>query len=58
MSEKLVTFRVDESIKKQFDFVCKELDTTPSQVFRQVMKQWIEQYGVKAAQGDMLKGKK
>lgn len=58
MGQKLITFRVDEDVKKQFDAVCAELDTTPSQVFRQAMKQYIERYGMAAAQRDMLRAQK
>lgn len=58
MAEKLITFRVDENLKKQFETVCEELDTTASQVFRQAMKQYVERYGVAAAQRDMLRKQK
>lgn len=55
MAQKSIIFRVDESLKLQFEAVCKAMDITPSQVFRQVMKQQIEAYGLEAAQGDLLK---
>lgn len=58
MVQKLITFKADENLKKQFDAVCQELDTTPSQLFRQTMKQYINKYGIQAAQADMLKQQK
>lgn len=56
--EAKIIFRCDESLKLQFEAVCKANDITPSQVFRQVMKQQVERYGIEAAQGDMLKQQK
>jgi len=54
-----IIFRCEESLKVQFEAVCKAKDLTPSQAFRQMMKVQVERYGIEAAQGDMLKkGKK
>lgn len=41
MSDKLISFRVDEDIKKMFDLVAKEKDLTVSQMLRHFMTEEI-----------------
>lgn len=45
-----IIFRIDESIKKQFDRICEEMDITPSQILRRHVKDIVEDYNRKNAQ--------
>ena len=57
MAESLITFRVDEDLKKAFEKVAKEQDITSSQLFRMFMRETVENYMKQNKQGDLLKGK-
>jgi antitoxin component of RelBE/YafQ-DinJ toxin-antitoxin module len=42
MSEKIVSFRVDEKIKNDFEKLAKNMDMTTSQLLRKFMKEMTE----------------
>lgn len=44
MADEQINFRVDNDIKKAFEFVCKRNDTTTSQVLRAFMREHIKRY--------------
>ncbi len=41
------TVLLDPAKKKAFEQLCAEQDRTPSQVVRQMIRQYLEQHGVK-----------
>lgn len=41
------TVLLDPAKKKAFEQLCAEQDRTPSQVVRQMIRDYLEQYGVK-----------
>ena len=41
-----VTVLVDPAKKKAFEELCSAQDLTPSQVIRQLMREYLERYGV------------
>lgn len=49
--EKVMTLRVDEALKKNFQHVCKQMDTTASQELRKFMREFVK----KNNQGDLFK---
>lgn len=57
MKESLISFRVDEDLKKAFEKIAKEQDITSSQLLRMFMRDTIENYMKQNRQGDLLKGK-
>lgn len=42
MSEKIVTFRVDQKLKYEFDKYAKSMDLTASQLLRQFVRETVE----------------
>lgn len=56
MSEKVVTFRIDENMKKAFEAIAKENDLTTSQMLRHYMRNTVEQNMKKNAQKSLLTG--
>lgn len=42
MSEKTVTFRVEQQLKYEFDKYAKSVDLTPSQLLRQFVRETVE----------------
>lgn len=58
MAEKIITFRVDEDLKKVFDAACEMQDTTASQVFRKIMREMAAEYQKSGRQKELLSGKK
>ncbi len=42
MTEKSITFRVDQKIKFEYEKIAKERDLTPSQLLRAHMREFIE----------------
>lgn len=47
MEEKIITFRIDEKTKKEFEKIAKEQDLTTSQMLRHFMRDVVESYSEK-----------
>lgn len=58
MSEKIMTFRVDEDLKKAFEKIAERADLTSSQMLRHFMRDVVDDYMKKNAQGSLLEQKK
>lgn len=58
MAEKIMTFRVDEDLKKVFEAACEAKDTTASQVFRNIMREMAAEYQKSGRQKELLSGRK
>lgn len=41
-----LTILIDPAKKEAFDMLCAEQDLTPSQVVRQLIREYLEQHGV------------
>ena len=54
MTEKIITFRVDEHIKKAFEKIAKEQDLTTSQMLRHFMRDIVESSMKNNAQQSLL----
>nr|WP_057927000.1 ribbon-helix-helix protein, CopG family [Burkholderia ambifaria] len=54
-----LTILIDPAKKEAFDMLCAEQDLTPSQVVRQLIREYLEQHGVsyktKSALGKQIK---
>ncbi|AOI99727.1 ribbon-helix-helix protein, CopG family [Burkholderia sp. LA-2-3-30-S1-D2] len=54
-----LTILIDPAKKEAFDMLCAEQDLTPSQVVRQLIREYLEQHGVsyrtKSALGKRVK---
>lgn len=54
-----LTILIDPAKKEAFDMLCAEQDLTPSQVVRQLIREYLEQHGVsyktKSALGKRMK---
>lgn len=55
MTDSVMNFRVDEDLKKAFETIAKENDYTASQMLRHYMREVVNEYMKKHAQGDLLK---
>lgn len=53
-----MTFRVDEDLKKAFEKVAEKADLTSSQMLRHFMRDVVDDYMKKNAQGSLLEQKK
>lgn len=54
MAEKIITFRVDENIKKAFEKIARESDLTTSQMLRHFMRDIVEENLKSNAQQSLL----
>lgn len=54
MAEKIITFRVDEHIKKAFEKVARDADLTTSQMLRHFMREVVENEAKTNAQQSLL----
>lgn len=52
-----IVFRIEESIKKEFDRIAAELDITPSQLLRRHVKDLIEDYNRRNSQKTLFETK-
>lgn len=44
MTEKLISFRIEEDLKNEFDEIAKRYDITTSQLLRKFVRDTIEQH--------------
>lgn len=58
MSDKLITFRVDENLKNAFEMVAKNSDLNSSQMLRAFMRETVENYMKENRQVSLLENKK
>lgn len=58
MSEKIVNFRVDEKVKKEFEIIAASEDQTLSQMLRAYMRYVIDDYMIKNNQLEVKPVKK
>ena len=43
MTEKVITFRIEQETKHEFEKIAKEIDQTPSQLLRAFMRDYVQQ---------------
>ena len=58
MTDSVMNFRVDSDLKKGFEMAAKSVDQTSSQLLRAFMRETVENYMRKNAQGELLSQKK